>query len=381
MSRAYLDQSVSKALFLDIVNHPERPLGHLYKTHRVAVNRVYNEYRSEYNLTPYAFRKRYHRPSLDVVDLYCVASRIEVPSTQTSRMIFNDTSTLNLRSEDDVPVGVTIKQVQVRMRGREFSFRASKHLWDKGHAWLYTPGGEVSIRLLFKERCKVSSLRAELVKGPGSDDVVDFPYDLTIDIEIDTLAYACKGRKHYLKSLPDHPEEELHPAEFEEFRPSKGRHVYVIQHGKTLIVTGYDMELIEEEVLALGQGWKRKPLNNEYRGYLREMFSKDKLSIVDPRDAIRYTTRIETAIDSISGVTSYVAEFNGHTYRVLIDPLDDLSKFHRLDPYIVSGPTRRLRPKLERLANARNETVISFEIIVDEIESYQERNGINLTTV
>jgi hypothetical protein len=295
-------------------------------------------------------------------------------------MIFNETSTLNLRSEDDVPIGITIKQVQVRMRGRTLSFRASNHLWDKGHTWLYTPGGEVSIRVAFKERCKVSSIRAELVKGPGSDDVVDFPYELTLDIEIDTLAYASKGRKHYLKTLPDHPEEELHPADFEDFTPSKGRHVYVLEHGKTLIVTGYDTELIEEEVLALGQGWKRKPLNNDYRGYLREKFSQDKLSILDPRDAIRYTTRIETAVDSISGITSYVVDFNGHRYRVLIDPLDDLSQFHRIDPYIVSGPTRRLKPKLERLANARNETVIAFEVIVGEIESHQERTGMNLTT-
>jgi hypothetical protein len=71
-------------------------------------------------------------------------------------------------------------------------------------------------------------------------------------------------------------------------------------------------------------------------------------------------------------------EFNGHNYRVLVDPLYDLSKFYRIDPYIVSGPTRRLKPKLERLANAKNETVITFDVIVDEIESHQERDGMYL---
>lgn len=378
MSRTYLDQSVSKTLFLEILNHPERPLGYLYRTHRVAVNKVYDEYRQLFGTTPHLFRKRYHQPSLDVVDYYGLLSRVEFTSSTPTRMLFNETSANALHSDDDVPVRLTVEQVQVTMRGKEFSFRSSRSLYNKGTVWLYSPAGEVSIRLSFKERCKISSVTAELVKGPGSDVVVDYPYALTIDFDVDTLAYACKGRKHHLKTLENHPEENLIPSELMDFVPTTDRHVYILEHGKTLIVTGYDSELIEEEILALGQGWKRKVLTNRYRQFLRGKFSLDRLSILDPRDAIRYTTRIESAIDSISGITTYVVAFNGHDYRVVIDSLDDLGKFYHLDPYVVSGPTRLLKEKIERLATTKQETVIEFGVIVNEIQTHNEVNGLNV---
>lgn len=381
MSRTYLDQSVSKALFLEILNHPERPLGYLYRTHQVAVNKVYDEYRRMFGTTPHLFRKRYHQPSLDVVDYYGLRSRVEFSSTSPTRMLFNETSANALHSDDDVPVRLTVEQLQITMRGREFSFQSSRSIYNKGTVWLYSPGGEASVKVSFKERCKISSVTAELVRGPGSDEVVDFPYSILIDFDVDTLAYACKGRKHHLKTLKNHPDENLTPSEFADFTPNGNRHVYVLEHGKTLIVTGFDSELIEEEVLALGQGWKRKELTNRYRQFLRSKFALDRLSILDPRDAIRYTTRIESAIDSISGVTTYVVAFNGHNYRVLIDSLDDLGKFYRLDPYIVSGPTRLLKEKIVKLATTKNETIIEFGVIVNEIETHREVNGLNVEPI